>query len=153
MRNQANWSKGILTWGLVLAALGLVLVLAGPILQNYLGLGRSGKIITGSGIFLLVLGIVSLGQYAYAWHNPKAGQHMMIEERDERLQFIRARAGQRAYGVSSALAFMVLMWASFAGEAGVPPFSHDALWIALVVVVVVPSIAYSAWIIYGQSKS
>ncbi len=154
MRNQTNWTKGILTWGLVLAALGFVLAIVGFILPGIVGgLIFDGRIIPEIGFVLLVLGIVSLLQYAYIRHDPKAGRQMMINEQDERMQLIQARAGQRAYRISSALAFFVLMWASFAGDVGLPTLSGNTLWFSLAAVVIVPSIIYIASIAYEQNHS
>lgn len=86
MRNQTNWAKGILTWGVVLAVLGIALAAAGLLLPDVAGkLGLNEKLIPAAGIVLLVLGLVSLLQYAFARSDPKVGQQMMIQERDERL--------------------------------------------------------------------
>jgi hypothetical protein len=154
MRNQTNWNKNTLLWGLVMAVLGTVMVVAGLVLTGAAG-GPAfiGRLVLSSGAVLLILGIVSLLQYAYVRRNPKAGRQMMISERDERLQLIRAKAGQRAYQISSALAFAVLMWASFAGDVGLPTLSGNALWFALLAVVVVPALVYIGYIVYEQSNS
>jgi hypothetical protein len=99
---------------------------------------------------LFILGVASLAQYAFIRVNPKAGQQMMIDERDERMQLIRARAGHRAYWLSSSLAFFVLIWAAFAGDVGLPRLTGDSLWLSLLIVVVVPFIVYVGSVAYEQ---
>ena len=144
-----NWVAEILKWGLITIALGVVMVVAGLVLPVIAGsLVFIGKLMTAIGLMLVGLGIVSLLQYAFVSRDPKAGKQMMVNERDERTQSIRDRAGHRAYWISSALAFAVLMWASFAGDIGLPALSGDVLWFSLATVVIAPSIVYITRIIY-----
>ena len=153
MNKQTNWTKNILTWGLVLMGLGLVVAIAGFFLPS---LGSSivlpDGLVIGISIMLFVLGIAGLAQYAYVRMNPKAGHRMMIDEQDERTKLVHARAGQRAYWISSSLAFLVLIWVSFAGDVGLPTLSGSALYFSMVAVVVVPFIVYIAGIVYEQSN-
>jgi hypothetical protein len=154
MRNQTNWTKGILMWGLVLVGLGVVVAVVGIILPGLVnGSVLSVGLVPGISIILFVIGIVSLAQYAFIRANPTAGQQMMIQERDERLQLIRARAGHRAYWISSSLAFFVLIWTAFAGDVGLPTLSGNTLWFSMVAVVVVPFIVYVGNIAYEQNNS
>ncbi len=153
MHNQTNWTKGILTWGLVLAGLGIVVAVVGFILPGLVsGLVLPAGLIPGISVILLVVGIASLAQYAHIRSNPKAGQQMMIRERDERLHLIRAQAGQRAYWISSSLAFFVLIWTAFAGDVGLPTLTGDALWFSLLLVVVLPFFVYIGSIAYEQNN-
>jgi hypothetical protein len=150
MHNQTNWTKGILTWGLVVISLGLVMAVVGLILPGLVtGLDFIGRLLIAIGLVLIVLGGVSLMQYAYVSRDPRAGKQMMINEQDERMQWIRARAGQRAFWISSSLAFAVLIWASFASDVGLPTLTGNALWFSLLAVVVVPYIVYIIGIVYG----
>ena len=129
------------------------MLVAGLVLPSVAGgLTIIARLITGTGLALMVLGIVSLLQYAYARRDPKAKKEMMIHDSDERMQLIRARSGQRAFWISSSLAFFVLIWASFAGDVGLPVLSYDALWFSLAVVVVVPFIVYIVEIVYEQGN-
>lgn len=147
MRDRDVWTRNIFVWGIACAACGLVLTLLGLILPNILG-----RFSLATGLVLLGLGIVSLLQFLYLRRNPKAGGQMMIQERDERMQMIRARAGNRAYGISSALAFFALIWVAFAGDVGLPVFSSKAAWFSLVAVVVIPYMVYAGSIVYEQSN-
>ena len=76
---------------------------------------------------------------------------MMIAERDERQEWIRALAGQRAYWISSSLAFLLLVWGAFAEDVGLPSLSGNMLWFALLVLVVLPFIVYAGNIVYLQN--
>jgi hypothetical protein len=94
MDKQTNWAKNILTWVLVLMGLGVVVAIAGFILPYLVnGIAFPAGSVIGASIVLLMMGIAGLAQYIYVRLNPKAGQSMMINESDERMQMIRARAG------------------------------------------------------------
>lgn len=152
MNNQTNWSKNILTWGLALVGLGIIVAVAGILLPGLVnGMSLPAGLVPGVSLFLMLLGIVSLGQYAFVRSHPKAGKQMWIDERDERTQFIRARAGQRAYSLSSALAFFLLIWATFAGDVGLPIMAGNVLWFSLLAVVVLPFVVYIGSITYEQN--
>lgn len=152
MHNQTKWAKGILTWGFVASGFGLVLMAAGFLLSEPLSnLGLDRMLIIASGIFVFVLGVVSLLQYAFVRKHPQSGEQMMIQERDERIHSIRALAGSRAYGVSSSIAVLLLLWASFEGTNRLPDLSGDLLWFSLAALVVLPGVVYIGWIIYGNS--
>lgn len=152
MPSREKWARGILVWGLVSGGLGLGLTIAGFVLRVVPGSPVFlGRLVPAIGIVLIGLGIASLVQYAFMRRSPEARRQLMINECDERLQWIRARAGQRAFRISSALAFALLMWASVAGDVGLPTLSSDALWFALAVVVVVPSLVYIGSIMYEQT--
>jgi hypothetical protein len=154
MHNQRSWTKNILTWGLVLAAVGAILAASGWLLPGLAGsLALIRKALSATGGVLIVLGIISLLQYAFVRRKPKAGQQMMVQEQDERMQWIRLRAGSRAFWISSALAFFVLNWVSFAGDVGLPVLTGVWLWLSLLVVVVVPFIVYAASMVYDQNRS
>ncbi|HVN55871.1 MAG TPA: hypothetical protein VMT46_16175 [Anaerolineaceae bacterium] len=152
MRNQSSWRKNILTWGLVFVGLGVGVALLGLVLPR-LGISLPEGLILGASVMLLILGFVSLLQYAYVRANPRAGQQMQIKENDERLQWIRARAGQRAYGLSGSLAFAVLIYTTFAGDVGLPALSGNALFFSLLAVVVIPFLAYIGALVYEQNHS
>lgn len=153
MRKQADWSKGVLRWGEICAVLGAGMTVIGLILRAATGNpGNLGKFITAGGLFIQFLGIASLAQYIYARRNPSAGRQMMINERDERMQSIRARAGYRAFWMSSGLTYALLMWVAFAGSVSLPKLTDDVLWFVLVGVVVVPFIVYIGQIVYLQSN-
>jgi hypothetical protein len=154
MDKQTNWAKNILTWVLVLMGLGVVVAIAGFILPYLVnGIAFPAGSVIGASIVLLMMGIAGLAQYIYVRLNPKAGQSMMINESDERMQMIRARAGQRAYKLSGALAFAVLIYFSFAGDVGLPELSGYMLFFSLLAVVVIPAFAYTCNIVIEQSHS
>lgn len=153
MHSQAKWARGVLVWGLVSVGLGLAFIVVGLVLRSVPGSPVFiGRLFPAIGILLLGLGAASLLQYAYVRRNPKAGRQMMIEECDERLQLIRARAGQRAFRLSSGLAFTLLIWSSFSSDVGLPALSRDVLWFSLAVVVVAPFLVYIGSIAYWESN-
>ncbi len=151
MRDQASWAMSILGRGLVAMAAGLVVVVAVVALGLLSRHTGPGRLALSVGMLQLGLGIVRLLQYAYIRRHPWAGWRMMMWERDERLQLIRARAGQRAFVTSSALAITLLLWASLASDFRLPALSSDALWFSLVVVVVVPFLVYIGSVTYEQT--
>jgi len=153
MHNQAGWLKRIWRSGVVITALGLVMLAAGLITGWMANFNPFAKLFAATGLVSIVFGLVSLLQYTYARRDPKVRKQMMVNDQDERIQLIRARAGQRAYWISSSLAFFVLIWSSFAGDVGLPVLSADALWFSLAAVVVVPFIVYLGWIVYEQSHN
>lgn len=143
MHDQANWATSILLRGVVHAGMGLVVTvyvaLLGLVSGGLAGPRRLGFAV---GILLLGLGTVRLVQYAYIRRHPQAGWRMMVNERDERLQLIRARAGLWAFVISSAMAITLLIWASFGPELDLPALAGDVLWLSLLVLVVVPWLVY-----------
>jgi hypothetical protein len=62
---------------------------------------NSFLIITGLGIFLVVLGVTNLVRYRAAMKDEKIARRLALEERDERNVFLGRRAGNRAYWVST----------------------------------------------------
>ena len=153
MHAENRWIGNILTWGVVLIVLGLAATTLGLVLASLTGAASlwafASKYI---GIVLIGLGLISLAQYTYVRRNPGAGRQMMIEEQDERLQWIRARAGQRAFWISSAMGFFLLNWLAFADQIGLPALSKNGLWFAMLGVVIVPCIVYMAGIALGQRQ-
>jgi hypothetical protein len=75
-----------------------------------------------------------------------------VEEHDERTVLIRARAGNRAYWVSTALVYLGLMWASFASSGSLPVLGGDALWNFLAAAVLIPFAVYVASMMVDQRK-
>ena len=154
MLNQTNWTKNILRWGLVLTGVGLLAAVVGFMLARLVGDNiYISHVLPSVGTVLIGLGIINLAQYTYVRHNPEAGRQMMIGERDERMQLIRARAGQRAFWISNVMAYFLLTWISFADDIGLPQLSKEAIWLSLLVLVILPLIAYMAWIIREQNMS
>ncbi len=153
MSNQTNLMRTKVTWGLFYLAAGLIVAVAGVLLPLLLGdLGFNERIITAVGILLVGIGVANLVQYATMRRDPKAARQMAIEKGDERLALIRGRAGHRAFWVSTALAYALLMWLSFASSGSLPVLSPDALWFCLAAVVVVPFIVYASGIVYEQNR-
>jgi hypothetical protein len=103
------------------------------------GLPFDSRIISGLGILLLGVALSSFLRYDWARRNPQAAARLVSEERDERTQLMRGRAGSRAYWLSAGLAYAGLMWLSFASNGSLPAPSADALWYFLAGLVVNPS--------------
>jgi uncharacterized membrane protein YidH (DUF202 family) len=154
MRNQNSWVKGKLYWGLALLAGGVVVGVVGLALPGMLGeLAFNPRLIQGLGIFLIGVGIAMLVQYASVRRNPQAARQMLVEKRDERSQMIRARSGNRAFWVSIALTYIILMWESFADDGSLPALSDDALWFFLAAAVLIPMVVYIGGIVYEQNNN
>ena len=65
---------------------------------------------------------------------------------------IRTRAGNRAFWVSIAMTYAILMWESMASNVSLPKLSSDGLWFFLAAAVVVPFAVYIASIVYDQKN-
>jgi ABC-type uncharacterized transport system permease subunit len=143
-RLRLGWM--LLVAGLIVAVIGILLpVLAGDLPFN-------ARIITGLGIVLLGIGVARLVHYGAVRRDARAARRLIAEERDERTQILNARAGNRAYWISAALAYGGLMWVSLSDNGSLPPLSADALWYFLAALVVVPFIVYIASLLYDQQR-
>ncbi len=154
MNNRLKWIHRRWQLGWALLAAGLVFAVVGIILPLLIGsLPFNHRIITGLGILLLGIGVAFLVRYGSARRDPQAALRLVSEQRDERMQILRARAGNRAYWVSTIMAYAVLMWVSFASSGSLPELSTDTLWFFLAAVVVVPFIVYAASLSIDQGKN
>jgi hypothetical protein len=151
MNNQRKWidrqrSKGwlFLVGGVILAGVGILL---GGQSAN---LAFNPRVVTGLGILLLGVAVSYLVRYAAARRSPQTAERLLSEERDERNQFLRTRAGNRAYWSSAVLTYILLMWISLAANGGLPALSADALWYVVVALVILPFGVYAASLYYDQ---
>lgn len=139
MNEQRNWFNRQIRTGWTLLGGGLLLGIIGVFLPFAVdNLPFNSRTITGLGILLIGLGTAHLVRYNAARKDPKMAGRLMIEEKDERLQMIRARAGNRAYWVSAVMIYIGLMWASFSSNGSLPAISPDPLWYFLAAVVILP---------------
>jgi hypothetical protein len=154
MNDRMKWINRRWQLGWLLLALGLVMAAIGGILPRLMpGLAFNPKLITSLGLLSLGIGISFLARYGPVRQDLRAAQRLTNEAFDERKQLIRARAGNRAYWVSAALAYALLMWQSSIGNGSLPALSADALWFALVGVVLAPFGMYAASMIYDEAHS
>ena len=63
---------------------------------------------------------------------------------------VRRLAGSRAFRVSAALTFALLMWVSISANGQLPALSHDGLWYALAAAFVLPVLVYVVSIVQAQ---
>jgi ABC-type uncharacterized transport system permease subunit len=154
MDKHIEWINRQLWLGRILLIIGLIVGVTGILLPRLVsGLPFNPRIITGLGILLLGIGVAYLVRYAAAGRDVQTARRLVSEERDERMQIIRARAGNRAYWVSAVMIYSGLMWVSFAESGSLPPLSTDALWYFLVAAVVLPFVIYTASLMYDQKHS
>jgi hypothetical protein len=154
MPKQTNWILTRVRIGWMFLAAGVLLSLVGIFIElEYSFLPYNFRIITGMGILLIGIGVGFLIYYRDALKNELSARRVTAEERDERTLFIRARAGNRAYWVSTALVYLGLMWTSFASNGGLPALSGDVLWFFLAAGVVVPFGIYIVSILVDQRNS
>lgn len=151
MDNRTNWIKTRIRLGWVFLWTG-ALVAAGGIFaeRQFSGQPFNFRIITGLGILLIGVGVGYLVRYGAVQKDEQAARRLTAEERDERTQLIRTRAGNRAYWVSAALVYIGLMWASFAANGDLPALSGDTLWYFLAVAVLVPFGVYVLSLLVDQ---
>lgn len=153
MSNTSKWIEQKLRLGWLTLACGLVVGLIGLALERmFIDLSFNTRIVTGVGIFLIGLGLANLVRYGASRSDAQAARRLAIEERDERTQLLRARAGQRAYYLSAALTYALLMWSSFAGGGELPDLSGDVLWFALAALFLLPVGLYIASIVIDQKN-
>lgn len=139
MSEQQNWFNRQIRTGRTVLGAGLLLGIIGVFLPFVVdNLPFNSRIITGLGILLIGLGTAQLMRYNAASKDPKLAGRLINEEKDERLQMIRARAGNRAYWVSAVMIYVGLMWASFSSNGSLPVISSDSLWYFLAAVVILP---------------
>lgn len=151
MSNSTKWINRQVRVGWLLLAAGVIVGLVGVALPWVAGdLPFNERIITGVGILLGGVGISYLVRYAAARREPQVARRIVSEERDERMHLLRSQAGNRAYWVSAGLAYIGLMWLSFAENGSLPMPTMDGVWYFLAAVVVVPFIVYAASLVYDQ---
>ena len=154
MDNRKKWITDKIRLGWVLLAAGVLRGAAGFILGRiYFNLPYNFGIISGLGIFLAAIGINNLLVYRTALTNQQVAERLAVTERDERTVFIRARAGNRAYWVSTALVYAGLMWESFAANGNLPALLGNTLWYFLAAAVLIPFGVYATSIVIDQHRS
>ncbi len=151
MNNNVKWIARQVRLGWMFLTAGFVLAVVGIVLQRWGGnLPFNVRIITGLGILLLGVAFSYLVRYRAARSSPQAAARLASEERDERMQIIRARAGSRAYWFSAVLTYAGLMWVSFAQNGSLPMLTADGLWYFLAGLVILPFAVYASSMVYDQ---
>ena len=154
MNKQSSWIQRKRKIGLVFLICGVALSFLGLALQFWLGTAPfNTRIVTGLGIWLIGIGIAYLIRYWSLSQATPEAKRMINEERDERNRTLRARAGNRAFWISLALAYAGLMWVSFSSNGSLPALSQDALWYYLAGLVIVPFGVYAASLVIEQKRS
>lgn len=138
-------------WGLLIA--GLILFIAGLVLQLFFTVQFNARIIVGVGMVVTALGVARLFRYYSAQKDLHMAARVANEERDERSRMIRQRAGARAFWISLAMTYAALLWLSFASNGSLPTPSLDTLWMYLAAAVVIPMLIYIGSIVYDQQNS
>lgn len=143
MTQDLHWLTTRVRLGLLLLAGGaLTTVVATLVSLADPSVAAQARIVGGAGILAVGIGTAAVIRYGSALRDDAAALRVLIEERDERAESIRQRAGHRAYLVSAAVTFVLLMWVSFAANGALPTLSGDALWFVLAAAFVVPGIVY-----------
>jgi hypothetical protein len=154
MDNRKKWITIRIRRGWTFLAAGALVMILGIFNElMYSSLSYDPRIVTALGILFAGIGIGYLVRYRTALKDTRFAKHLIVEEQDERSILIRARAGNRAYLVSLALAFTGLMWVSFAGNRSLPELGGDALWYFLAAVVVIPFVIYVVSTIMDERSS
>ena len=155
MDNRTKWISTRIRIGWAFLAAGALAAAIGFFTAvQYVGRPYDySRIITGLGILLAGIGIGYLVRYRAALKDEGSARHLTAEERDERLVLIRARAGNRAFWVSTLLVYAGLMWASFAANGRLPALGGDVLWYFLAAAVLIPFGVYAASILVDERKA
>ena len=151
MDHRTNWISTRVRMGWLFMAAGAFVAVVGIFTElKYAYLPYNFRIITGLGILLAGIGVGYLVRYGAALKDEQSARRLSVEERDERTVLIRARAGNRAYWVSTAIIYIGLMWASFAANGSLPALTGNALWFFLAAGVLVPFGVYITSILVDQ---
>jgi ABC-type uncharacterized transport system permease subunit len=151
MDNRTKWILARVRMGWMFLAAGAFVAIVGILTEFKLAsLPYNFRIITGLGITLIGIGIGELVRFKIALKDEQSARRLTVEERDERTVQIRARAGNKAYWVSTALVYIGLMWASFAANGGLPALTGDALWFFLAAGFLIPFGVYIASILIDE---
>jgi hypothetical protein len=150
MSSKTDWADRQRRIGWALVATGGVVCAAGVALQTVSpGLPFDPRVVTGLGILLLGLAAAALMRGGVGTRGRDATR-LGVEEQDERNLAIRRLSGSRAFGVSAALTFALLMWVSISANGQLPAFSADGLWFALVAAFVLPVLVYAGSAVHAQ---
>jgi hypothetical protein len=151
MDNQKKWIMIRIRIGWLFLVAGVLVGFVGVIAELQLGhLFKDFRIVTGLGILLVGIGAGYLVRYGSALKDEKSALRLTVEERDERSVLIRARAGNRAFWVSTVLINIGLMWSSFASNDRLPPLTGDTLWFYLAAAVLLPFGVYITSILVDE---
>jgi hypothetical protein len=154
MENRAKWIAARVRVGQVLLAAGVATVLGGVIAELlYSDSPYNLRVITGLGIMLSGVGAAYLLRYQTALSDEQSARRLAVEERDERTAAIRARAGNRAFWVSTGLVYAGLMWVSSAENGSLPDLEGDALWYYLAAATLIPCAVYLGSILELERKA
>jgi hypothetical protein len=153
MDNRKKWIASKVRRGGMFLAAGIFVGMFGILIKlQFAFLPYNFRIITGLGILLAGIGVGYLVRYGAALKDEQSARRLIVEEQDERTVLIRARAGNRAFWVSTGLIYTGLMWVSFAANGSLPALSGDTLWSFLAACVLVPFGVYVASILIDQRK-
>jgi hypothetical protein len=154
MSKQSSWILARVRLGWLLLVLGIVVAVAGIVAKLVSPPPPfNERIITGVGILFLGVGIAYLVRYHAALKDENSAKRLTAEERDERAVFIRSRAGNRAFWVSTGLVYIGLMWSSFASRGDLPALDGDTLWFFLAGAMLVPFIVYIVSLFLDEQNS
>jgi len=154
MNNSKKWVKKRLISGWVAITIGIFISTFGVVSELIIvGVPWDFRLITGLGILLIGVGIGIIVRYKAGTKDDIAAKRIAIEDHDERNILIRAKAGNRAYWVSTVLIYIGLMWVSFVSNGSLPPINEDILWYFLAFATVVPFAVYLYNIIHEERSS
>lgn len=153
MNNRMDYMKKHLRMGWGFMIVGMVLIIAGLVLQFFSTLPFNVRIISGLGICIVGVGIAEILRYLSYRKEPQSAARLINEDLDERSRMIRMKAGNRAFWVSLALTYAALMWLSFAGNGSLPTPDPDTLWFYMAAAVMIPFIIYIVSIVYDRIKN
>lgn len=153
MDNSTKWLKQKKSLGRILLVIGLLIALIGILLPKIVAnLPFNNRIIIGVGILIVGFSIAPFVQYMTLKSDRESARKFVAEERDERTQMLRARAGSRAYVCSAALTAGGLIWVSLAFNDSLPQVSADALWYYLATLLILPLLVFIVSLAFDQNN-
>lgn len=153
MDNKKKWIATRVQLGWLTLAAGVVVAVLGIVIgQKFAALPYNFRIITGLGILLVGVGLAAIVRYGAALKDERAALRLTVDAKDERTTLIRARAGGRAFWVSTGLVYTGLMWSSFSANGGLPDLAGDTLWYFLAASFIIPFAVYIISMIRDESR-
>lgn len=119
-------------WGLLALSL-VVLVFAFFVKATPLAVYLTGRQVAALALVLAGVAVGQLIKYTLGSRDPQVIKKMLVNEKDERMNLIRAQAGYRAFQIGLGAAVLSLLYFSLQGAAlAAAGLLNDTLWYVLV---------------------
>ncbi len=133
-----------------LFAVGVVMIFLGILISTlFSAVQLNPKIVITIGLLITGWGAGNLFKYRLMRQNPQETQQMLIHERDERTQMIRAQAGNTAFVFMIEVMCLALLIYSITRPENT---QFDPLWVFLAAMIILPMAIYVYQLIHLDRK-